>query len=401
MLAKLKQALKRNRKLYLKISPVFGLYRNAVMTCARLRHGIDKNLAVFSAFDSRSYNDNPRYISEALHALRPDAKIVWLFKDVEKAKRNYEIPPYVACLNSISREGVGMLARARIVVDNFNKRSYIRLKYPDQFYIQTWHGDRAFKKVGYDNPGQYDYLIEEHASLCIAGSDYGEMQFRSAFRYKGEVLKAGYPRNDILLRDDPAEEAAIRARLGMDADTRLLLYAPTFRDVQQRARQMQKASLDLLHVLDTLEKATGKAWKCLVRAHYMSRGISTDAESGRLVNVSAYPEMAELLKVSDALITDYSSCAGDFALTRRPIWLYQDDLEDYTSNNRALYFDMKDSPYWVASTPEQMDALIQETTPESARENCEAILRFYGECESGHAARRIAEIIISKMEEGK
>ena len=26
---------------------------------------------------------------------------------------------------------------------------------------------------------------------------------------------------------------------------------------------------------------------------------------------------------------------------------------------------------------------------------------FYGSCESGHAARRIAEIIISKMEEGK
>lgn len=400
MLSKLKRALKRNRKLYLKISPVFGLYRNAVMACARLR-GIDRNLAVFSAFDSRSYNDNPRYISEALHALKPDAKIVWLFKDVEKARRNFEIPPYVVCMNSISREGVGMLARARIVVDNFNKRSYIKLKYPDQVYIQTWHGDRAFKKVGYDNPGQYDYLIEEHASLCIAGSDYGERQFRSAFRYRGEVMKIGYPRNDILLRDDPAEEAAIRSRLGMDKDTRLLLYAPTFRDVQQRARQMQRANLDLFRVLDKLEKSTGKKWKCLVRAHYMSCGIPTDEASGRLINVSAYPEMAELLKVSDALITDYSSCAGDFALTRRPIWLYQDDLEDYTSNNRALYFDMADSPYWVASTPEEMDALIENTTAESARENCEEILRFYGECESGHAARSIAEYIVSRMEEGK
>ena len=401
MLSKLKQALKRNRKLYLKISPVFGLYRNAVMACARLCHGIDKDLAVFSAFDSRSYNDNPRYISEALHEMKPDAKIVWLFKDVEKAKKSFDIPDYILPMNSISREGVGMLARARIVVDNFNKRSYIKLKYPDQFYIQTWHGDRAFKKVGYDNPGQYDYLIEEHASLCVAGSDYGEMQFRSAFRYKGEVLKCGYPRNDILLRDDPAESAAIRKRLGMDENTCLLLYAPTFRDVQQRAHQMQKANLDLLHVLDTLEKTTGEPWKCLVRAHYMSCGIPTDETGGRLINVSAYPEMAELLKVSDALITDYSSCAGDFALTRRPIWLYQDDLEDYTSNNRALYFDMKASPYWVASTPEEMDALIRNTTPESARENCEAILRFYGECESGHAAQTIAELIITKMEEGK
>ena len=60
---------------------------------------------------------------------------------------------------------------------------------------------------------------------------------------------------------------------------------------------------------------------------------------------------------------------------------------------------MSESPYWVASTPDEMDDLIQNTTPESARENCEAILRFYGEAETGHAARSVAEYIVSKMEE--
>lgn len=400
MFKKIKQALKRNRRLYLWISPVFGLYRNAVMGCARMLHGYDGNLAVFSSFDSRAYNDNPRYISEALHRLRPEAKIVWLFRDVEKAKRDYAIPDYVRCANCISREGVSLLARARIVVDNFNKRSYIRLKYPQQVYIQTWHGDRAFKKVGYDNPGQYKYLIEEHASLCVSGSDYGDRQFRSAFHYQGEILKVGYPRNDILLRNDPAEARSIRAGLGIGDETRLLLYAPTFRDVEQRAHRQQQARFDLSHVLDVLERSSGEKWLCLVRAHYMSCGIHAQRGDDRLRDVSGYPEMAELLKISDALITDYSSCAGDFALTRRPIWLYQDDLEDYRSNNRALYFDMASSPYMVAATPEELDALIERTTPERARENCEAILRFYGEAETGHAARSVAEYIVKRMEEG-
>lgn len=400
MFKKIKQALKRNRRLYLWISPVFGLYRNAVMGCARMLHGYDGNLAVFSSFDSRAYNDNPRYISEALHRLRPEAKIVWLFRDVEKAKRDYAIPDYVRCANCISREGVSLLARARIVVDNFNKRSYIRLKYPQQVYIQTWHGDRAFKKVGYDNPGQYKYLIEEHASLCVSGSDYGDRQFRSAFHYQGEILKVGYPRNDILLRNDPAEARSIRAGLGIGDETRLLLYAPTFRDVEQRAHRQQQARFDLSHVLDVLERSSGEKWLCLVRAHYMSCGIHAQKGDDRLRDVSGYPEMAELLKISDALITDYSSCAGDFALTRHPIWLYQDDLEDYRSNNRALYFDMASSPYMVAATPEELDALIERTTPERARENCEAILRFYGEAETGHAARSVAEYIVKRMEEG-
>lgn len=399
ILSKLKRALKRNRRVYLMLSPVFGLYRNGVMGWARLRRGIDGSLAVFSSFDSRAYNDNPRYISEALHKLRPEARIIWLFRNTEGVREKYGIPEYVQIENSISRRGVSLLARARIIVDNFNKRSYLRMKYPQQVYIQTWHGDRAFKKVGYDIPGQYRYLLEEHATLCVSGSDYGDRQFRSAFHYRGEILKVGYPRNDILLQNDAALAEKIRRRLGLDAGERLLLYAPTFRDSENRARKPQQARLDLGHVLDTLEESTGEKWRCLVRAHYMSYGIPTDEGGGRLMNVSDYPEMAELLLISDALITDYSSCAGDFALTRRPIWLYQDDLEDYQSNNRALYFDMADSPYWVASTPDEMDALIRATTAQAARENCDDILRFYGTAESGHAARSVAEYIVSKMEE--
>jgi hypothetical protein len=58
---------------------------------------------------------------------------------------------------------------------------------------------------------------------------------------------------------------------------------------------------------------------------------------------------------------------------------------------------MVDSPYWVASTPDELDKLIEETTPERAKENCDAILRFYGEYETGHAARSIAEYIVSKL----
>ena len=397
----IKGYFKRNRMFYLFVAPLFGTYRNHIMARARRKRGIDGNLAVFSSFDFRSYNDNPRYISEKLHELRPETDIVWLFRDKDAARKKFDIPPYVRALNSIDRDGVEAQARARVTVDNFNKRFYLKFPAEGQIYIQTWHGDRAFKKVGYDNPHQYtrfNRMLEEKCTLGVTGSDYGDMQFRSAFHYKGELLKVGYPRNDILLRDDPAEGQAIREKLGLSQDVKLLLYAPTFRDTEQKNHEVQKVRLDLNHVLDVLEETTGEKWQCLVRAHYMTRGIPFDDGSGRLIAASAHPEMAELLKISDALITDYSSCAGDFALTRRPIWLYQDDLEDYQTNNRALYFDMKDSPYWVADTPEEMDALIRATTPERARENCDAILRFYGEAETGHAAQSVAEYIISKLE---
>jgi len=330
--------------------------------------------------------------------LRPDVKIVWLFKDVEDAKRRYNVPDYVTGLNAIERKGVCAMARARVVVDNFAKRFYLMFPAKNQVYIQTWHGDRAFKKVGYDNTGRNVHMLEEHCTLGITGSDYGDMQFRSAFHYKGEIMKVGYPRNDILVRNDAAEAREIRRRLNIDDDTRLLLYAPTFRDTERHEMKSQKVNLDLYHVLDTLEASTGEKWKCLVRAHYMSYGLQMDDGTGRLIPASSYPEMAELLLISDALITDYSSCAGDYALLRRPIFLFQNDIEEYRTKNRALYFNMEDSPYWVASTPDEMDQLIQNCTPERAKQNCDAILKFYGEAETGHAAESIAKYIIEKLE---
>ena len=398
MLARLKHWLRPYRKLYLFLGRIFGLYRNCIMQCARLFRGTDNNLVVFSAFDGKSYNDNPRYISEKLHELRPETKIVWLLNNPESAKRKFNIPDYVDVCNTIKRRGVSALARARIVVDNYAKRFYLSFPGKGQIYIQTWHGDRAFKKVGFDFEGQHVRMIEEHCSLGITGSDYGDRQFRSAFHYTGELMKVGYPRNDILIRNDPAEKAAVRAPLKLDDGVRILLYAPTFRDVEQRNHSTQRMHLDLHHVLDTLEKKTGETWKCLLRAHYLSYGIALNDDTGRIIPTSDYPEMAELLLVADALITDYSSCAGDYALCRRPIFLYQDDLEDYKNNSRQLYFDMKDSPYWVASTPEELDALIEACTPERARENCDAILRFYGEAETGHAAQSIAEYIVKQLE---
>ena len=114
--------------------------------------------------------------------------------------------------------------------------------------------------------------------------------------------------------------------------------------------------------------------------------------------MSIKSEMMELLKVSDVLITDYSSCAGDFALTLRPVFLYQDDLDDYSNNDRELYFDMKDSPYWVATNPDELDQLIENCTEEAARENSRAILDFYNTDESGRATQAVAEYLVEMLD---
>lgn len=398
MLTNLKRMVKQSRTAYKKLGNLFAVYRNSVMTLSRLVGGIDNNMVVFSSFKYRNYNDNPRYISEALHDADPKIRIVWLFKDGQEARKHLSIPEYVTVYNSIENKGVAAMARARVVVDNFNKQFYLKFPGKGQCYIQTWHGDRAFKKVGKDDKNNYNSGIEKKASLCIAGSDYGERQFRSAFEYTGEVMKVGTPRNDILVRNDPQFRETIRRSLNIGSEKCILLYAPTFRDMAQRKKEMQHSEIDLSRVLNVLSETTGKKWVCLVRAHYQSQGIDNAVGDARLIDVTDYQEMGELMLASDALITDYSSCAGDFALLNKPIYLYQDDLSDYINNNRELYFKMEESPYWVAHDRDELDRLIRETTPGAAEANCRSILDFYGTHECGEAAKAVAEYIIHELQ---
>ncbi len=376
---------------------VFGLYWNLPMGLARLLRGYDDNMVVFSSFLNTAYNDNPRYISEALYAARPETDIVWLFDDVNAARRQYQIPEYVRVCPANRLSGKIALARARVVVDNARKHFYLSFPGKGQCYIQTWHGDRGFKKMGYDDPGFNFLMLEEFASLGVVGSTFGEKLFQTAFHIRGELMTVGSPRNDILLRQDPAEREAVRARLGLDADTRVLMYAPTYRAEEVKEHKPHTVPLDLHRVLDTLERTTGAKWKCLMRAHYYTHGIAMDDSTGRLIPASDYPEMAELLLISDALLTDYSSCAGDYALMRRPIFLYQEDAESFSAMTRQFYFDMKDSHYWLAYSPEELDRLIETATPERVRENCDAVLRFYGEKETGHATESVVRYIVSKL----
>ena len=397
ILQPIKSKYRNNPALYHRLAPIFGVYRNLRMGCARLFRGYDGNMVVFSSLDGRAYNDSPRYISEALHAARPETDIVWLFKDAANAKAQYDIPEYVRALDSIGSEGVSALARARVVVDNFNKRFYLNFPGRGQVYVQTWHGDRPFKKIGYDDPERQKHMIEENATLVLSGSDFGESVLRSAFHYKGEVQKLGCPRNDLLIQNDPAERAAVRAKLGLGENERALLYAPTFRDAAVVSREKQRVPLNLNHVLDVLERTTGNRWRCLVRAHYLSLGFMEGMDSERFIPASDYPEMADLLLAADALLTDYSSCASDYVLLRRPIYLYQDDVDEYVSQNRALYRPMSDYDYWIAHTPEELDRLIEQTTPERAAENCDRLIAFYGMAETGRSTAATVDYIISKL----
>lgn len=342
---------------------------------------------MFHAYGGMSYSCNPRAISEALHRLHPEYRILWCFEDIEKMKTI--VPDYVQIIQKGSIEEI----KTQYTVSGwvFNRGTGFPFKRKGQFYLDTWHGDRAFKVVDILACGEVTLLRRAYrfVDTVTSGSKYGDNVIRNAMKFSGEILKSGSPRNDLFFHYQKSDVMRIKKALGIEPDTRIFMYAPTYRDHNETY-----PIPDFTRILDTLEKKTQEKWCCLWRGHYFSLHKSLAYSSHKVIDATSYNDMQELLLVTDLLISDYSSSVGDFALLNRSILLYVPDLENYRST-RGLNFKLEDSPYLFAENSEDLYQLVEHLDFESARENCKAILDFYGTYgEKGTASEQAVEWIV-------
>ena len=387
----LKGLLKRNKVTYAVASALKKLpypLLSGYMRLCHWRYGVEGNKVFFSSYDGTLYNDNPRAVAEALHALRPDAKLVFR---LNARGRRMALPDWVTVVPQLSRETLREMATSRAIVTNVGMKIWM-VKFDDQFYVQTWHGDRGFKKIYLDvNPDRLYYKKEgPRIDLAVSGSEFGSDVYRTGMGARKEILACGCPRNDILLRNPPEMAARVRASLGIPQDARVLMYAPTFRSADTGGRQA--AGLSLERVKRVLEQTTGESWVCVTRSHEVARGIASDAA----MDVSEWPEPSELLLIADMLITDYSSIGGDFMLLNRPVIYFQPDRRGYERERNGLYFDPEQSPLVVAHDEAELLDIISH--PFDATANCRAVLDFFRCRETGRAAEIVAERVARALE---
>ncbi|WP_431801223.1 CDP-glycerol glycerophosphotransferase family protein [Microbacterium sp. bgisy203] len=291
------------------------------------RAGLE-NAVFFESFYGRNASCNPRAIDRELARVAPGVTRYWSVVDLSVAVPDGGIPVV---------EGSPAWWRARgsarlLVVNDWLRRRYERR--PGQVVLQTWHGTPlkrlALHRPGFD-PRRALAVVRESLrwNVLLAQNPYGERVMRKAYAFlRRPVWVEGYPRNDALRRGGGGDRT--RRALGIGEDERVVLYAPTWRDDRD----------EIVDFLDLERLAGDTGAVVLVRGHSRTIPAGSDAHGARIVDVTAYPDVSDLLVAADALVTDYSSVMFDYTATGKPILFFTPDLADYRERLRGFYFDL-------------------------------------------------------------
>lgn len=407
---------------YKKMSKAMGLYKRAIAYRLRLLAlmqkisrasmvrvwypifctlPLNKKTVLFESQLGQMATGSPSAVYEQMRADNRFAsfKFVWSSRQKSPEHDNDEHTKYI---ERGSIRYFWHLATAGILVDDQTFPKYFT-KRVDQVYIQTWHGI-PLKRMGLDQPSvaqnkeRSDDTVRRAKmwNALIAPCQYFIDTFAHAFRYEGEFIKWGTPRNDRLYSATKKLQQQIRQKLDLPKDRKIILYAPTFRDDSRG-----KAFTVPMNLYEW-RKELGDDTYLLIRTHYLNRVGIPKQLAAFCMNVSDYPDLDELYIASDMMITDYSSTMFDYATLGRPMIFYTYDYEEYMHSDRGAYFELNEhAPGPVVKTQDELFSGVKRAIKQP--EPDDRYKRFVDEycgVEDGKASSRVVDFIAQEVRKG-
>lgn len=370
---------------------------------------IKQNKIVFTVFNGMSYFDNPKYIAEEILKRNLDCELVWLINDAKNENKYTEIPKSIRRVECFNKKAIKELFTAKLWIDNNRKILHLQRglkKRQGQIYINTWHGSFGIKKCGTSRDNFYmgynketnDVVLEER-DMCdyfITDSKFDEEILWPNMFPNSVQKKFGHPRNDIFFKSDEEKRVIIDKiyeKYNISKDKKILFYAPTFRD----NKILDCYTIDTKRLLDFL----GEDWVIFVRFHSQ---IQKQAPrifyfNDRLINVSLYPDIQELMLAANIMISDYSSCIFDFLLTGKPGFIFATDIENY-NNERGLFYPLETTPFSIARNNNELIENIKNFNADEYKLKTENFLKEKGNMEDGQASKRVVDFIQELINNG-
>ncbi len=355
---------------------------------------LDPTSVYLQSYTGRTATDSQRAIHDELRRTRPDLTVHWGVADLAT-----EVPEGGVPVLMRTAEWYRVLATATYLSNNIDFERWWH-KRPGQRQLQTFHGYPA-KAMGLRMwlakrypPRRLEAELDRTSrgwDLILTPSPEMDQYYRSEYRYDGPIESSGYPRDDVLVSPEAdGIRERTRALLGIAPGQTAVLYAPTWRDDLATSWR----SAEMVHHLDleTATKRLGSEYVFLMRGHRFHSARLRGGGSARLLDVTDYPEINDLILASDAAVLDYSSLRFDFALTRRPMLFLVPDLGAYSGDVRGFLYPYEESaPGPLCSDAGEVIELLRDLDGVHAR-YAEEYQRFherFNYLQDGQAAARV------------
>lgn len=359
---------------------------------------IKNNRIMFYANNRKGYVCNPAALIETLRLQRPDKyELIWVTRFPETCEKRDGI----TVVRQRSLAYFKLFLRTKFFITN-DMVDEALVKKNGQIFLTTWHGGGAYKKVGITTLkedagfaknfskwyGRLDYFV----SSCKACTNL----YASAFGLDRQIfIETGTPRNDIFFHQHPEITKRVRDFYQLEPNTRILLFAPSF---QMSAPEKERYDIEILaDIAGKLQDSTGESWVILYRCHYF-RENDVISSTNLVKNGNAYYEIQDLLYASDILVTDFSSCIWDFALTGRPIVVLEQRLKEYEKQDRGFFVPYEEWPYIKCQSLSELPAIIQQYGNQDFSRDYAKHFGEMGSFEQGNACQNIIDLIEKQKE---
>ena len=155
-------------------------------------------------------------------------------------------------------------------------------------------------------------------------------------------------------------------------------------------------------LISALKNKFKSDWKLLIRLHpsisYLTKQLPIFTEN--IINATDYPDMQELLVAADFMVTDYSSCIFDYAISNKPAMIYASDIERYR-NDRDFAIKIEDSQFPIATNNIELKDKIDNFDIDEYEVKLSNFYNTMWLKETGSSCEKIVEIINEISKEKK
>lgn len=300
----------------------------------------DRKLIIFGAYSGRYFGDNSKALY--LHLLKDNVdhlRLIWLSDDqsvIDEVRRLGG-----EAYKKRSLKGIWLSLMTDLVITSHTLSDVLLYPpvngQPKELYLH--HGTPLRKQIfpkeqrSFGIPHKCSLSRFKRITLTIATSSWAaEQQLNNIPVGEGRVKITGLPRNDTLFHLEDKDELKQRYGLGKF----IIFYAPTFRR-EEATRFFPFRDQDIDEVSSFLKK---REMTLILRPHHTDLNkqkrdllwgeIEKNDDVFKIITILDHADANDLLKLTDCLITDYSSIHYDYLLVNKPVIYLPYDIDEYS-----------------------------------------------------------------------